>query len=259
MNRRDILKSIANEEDRLAAAKAMDRLELAVKTYTPQFTDFMDPYKAHSIKNMLLSKDCKIEIYGGYAESERVKIGFFPEFTEVNESDFNIVPVEISYKRQYSRELTHRDFLGSVLGLGITREKTGDIIVEENRAIVFTDSDIADYIAVNLERVGHAKVNVSIKENFVPKEKEADEKTFTVPSLRLDAVLGRAFNMSRGKTAEYIKADKVFVNWKKEVSVSHTVKEGDVITLRGMGRVKINEIIGNTKKDRILLSVSVFK
>ena len=85
------------------------------------------------------------------------------------------------------------------------------------------------------------------------------KKRFSVPSLRLDAVLGGALNISRGRTAEYIKGEKVFINWKKEISVSHTVKEGDMITLRGMGRVKINEIIGNTKKDRILLSVLVYR
>ena len=259
MNRKEILKGISDEADRPAAAKAMDRLELAVKTYTPQFTDFMDPYKAHSIKDMLSGGDCEIIVYGGYADSERVKIGFFPEFTVPDEKDFEIVPVEISYKRQFSRELTHRDFLGSILGLGITREKTGDIIVEESRAIAFTDIDIADYIVINLERVGHTKVNVKITENFVPKTREAAEKRFTVPSLRLDAVLGGALNISRGRTAEYIKGEKVFINWKKEISVSHTVKEGDMITLRGMGRVKINEIIGNTKKDRILLSVLVYR
>ncbi len=255
---KEILKGINDETDRLETAKAMDKLETALITYTPCFTEFMDPYRAHSIENLLWG-NCKIMLWGGYTESERVKIGFFPEFTKPAEDAFDIVPVEMSYRRQFSRELTHRDFLGSILGLGITREKTGDIIVEESRAIAYVDKAIADYIVINLERVGHTKVDVKIAEDFVPKVKVGNEKNFTVSSLRLDAVLGGALNISRSKTAEYIKGEKVFINWKKEVSTSHNVKEGDVITLRGIGRVKINEVGGNTKKNRIILSVIVYK
>lgn len=259
MNRKEILSHIGNEEERLAAAKAIDKLSVAIKTFTPEFTMFMDPYKAYSLRDMLLNNDCDILVYGGYEESERVKIGFFPEFSEPLKADFPITTVEISYNAQYSRALSHRDFLGSMLGLGITREKTGDIIIEKGRAIAFVDSDIADYIVVNLEKVGHTKVRVKIIENFMPKEKETLEKKITVASLRLDAVLGGALNISRGKASDLIKGEKAFINWKKTISVSHTVAEGDIITLRGVGRVKINEVMGTTKKDRILINISVFK
>lgn len=259
MNRKDILKSISDADERLAAAKAIDKLELAKKTYTPEFTGFMDPYKAYAIKDMLLNNDCQIMIYGGFEESERVKIGFFPDFTKPDADEFPIKPVEISYNLQYSRALSHRDFLGSILGLGITREKTGDIIIENSRAVAFVDSDIADYVVVNLERAGHTKVRVKLLENFKPGQKEVQDKRLTVASLRIDALLSGALNISRNKTSELIKGEKAFVNWKKITSVSHIIKENDVITLRGVGRVIINEIIGTTKKDRILINVSVFK
>lgn len=219
----------------------------------------MDPYKAYSIRDMLLYNGCEIMAYGGYDECERVKLGFFPEFTVADSSLFPVTPVEISYNSDFSRTLTHRDFLGSILGLGITREKTGDIIIEESRAIAFVDSDIADYIAVNLERVAHTKVRVKILNHFTPVKKEALEKRLTVASLRLDALLSGALNISRGKAADLIKGEKAFINWKKVISVSHSVNEKDVVTLRGVGRVKINEIMGTTKKDRILINVSVFK
>lgn len=259
MNRKDLLNSVSDSDERLILAKAIDRLELAKKTYTPEFTIFMDPYKAYSIRDMLLNNDCDIFVYGGYEDSERVKVGFFPEFSTVDVREFPIKAVEISYNSQFSRALSHRDFLGSILGLGITREKTGDIIIEEGRAVAFTDSDIADYIAVNLERVGHTKVRVKILESFKPKPKEPQEKRLTVASLRIDALLSGALNISRGRAADLIKGEKAFINWKKVISVSHIVKENDVVTLRGVGRVKINEVMGTTKKDRILINVSVFK
>lgn len=259
MNRRDLLNSISDSDERLAVAKAIDRLEIAKKTYIPEFTIFMDPYKAYSIKDMLLNNECEIIIYGGYEDSERVKLGFFPEFTETDNEEFPIKAVEISYNSQFSRALSHRDFLGSILGLGITREKTGDIIIENGRAVAFVDADIADYVVVNLERVGHTKVRVKLLENFKPVQKEIREKRLTVASLRIDAVLSGALNISRSKVSDLIKGEKAFVNWKKIISVSHIIKENDVVTLRGVGRVRINEIMGTTKKDRILINVSVFK
>ena len=96
MNRRDLLNSISDSDERLAVAKAIDRLEIAKKTYIPEFTIFMDPYKAYSIKDMLLNNECEIIIYGGYEDSERVKLGFFPEFTETDNEEFPIKAVEIS-------------------------------------------------------------------------------------------------------------------------------------------------------------------
>ena len=259
MIRREILCSIKDEDEKLAAAKAIDKLEIARKTFSPEFTIFMDPYKAYSIKDMLLNNDCYVMVYGGYDESERLKLGFFPEFTEPDKSAFPISCVEISYNPHYSRTLSHRDFLGSILGLGITRDKTGDIVIEEDRAVVFTDSDIADYVVVNLEKVARTKVKTRLISNYTPKIKEALEKRLTVASMRIDAVLSGALNISRGRASELIKGEKAFVNWKKENSVSRIVKEDDVITLRGMGRVKINEVVGTTKKDRVLINISVYK
>ena len=72
-------------------------------------------------------------------------------------------------------------------------------------------------------------------------------------------MLSGALNISRSKVSDLIKGEKAFVNWKKIISVSHIIKENDVVTLRGVGRVRINEIMGTTKKDRILINVSVFK
>lgn len=259
MNRKDFLASFKEGEDRLSAARVYDRMELSQKIFAPAFTAFMDPYSAHGIKALLCGFGCDILVYGGYEESERVMLGFFPEFSESDSSLFPITPIEISYNSKYSRTLTHRDFLGSVLGLGITREKTGDIITEEGRAVAFVDSEVADYIAVNLERVGHTKVNVRLLSSFTPKPSEAQEKRITLPSLRLDALLGGALNISRGRASELIKGEKVYINWKKMTSPSHGVAEGDIVTLRGMGRVRINEVIGMTKKDRVLINVSVFK
>lgn len=260
ISKNKLLKAAADDEERLLMSKAADKANIAIKTFAPEFTVFTDPYKAHAIMNAFIHEDeVKVMAYGGYEDAERLKIGFFPEFTECTNTLFPITPVKISYNAKFSRQLAHRDILGSVLGLGIAREKTGDIIPDEGSAVIFTDSDIADYITANLERVGHTKVNVQMLEGFTPKPKGASEKRLTVASLRLDAVLSNAFNISRGKAAELIKGEKAYINWKNETSVSKAAAQGDIITLRGFGRIKIAEIMGTTKKDRILLRLIIFK
>jgi RNA-binding protein YlmH len=240
---------------------------VAEKTYTAEFSDFMDPYKAHKLCTAF-NNDSSITAvcYGGYEDSERLTVGFFPEYSVPDGADiseyyalFPIQPIEIAYNAKYSRSLTHRDFLGSMLGLGITREKTGDIIIEEDKAVAFVKTEIADFIAVNLERVAHTSVNTKLLSDYVPKQAEKVEKRFTVPSLRLDAVVSDAFNMSRGKASELIKGEKVFLNWQCTASTSKPVDVGDVITVRGTGRVKITEVVGVTKKDRILINTVIYK
>jgi RNA-binding protein YlmH len=263
INKQNFLKTVTDSDEKIFFAKSLDRAAVAEKTYSPAFSDFIDPYKAHKLASAFKGDTTKAVCYGGYDESERMLVGFFPEYSIQDGEDcyklFPISAIEIAYNAKYSRTLTHRDFLGSVLGLGITREKIGDIIPEEDRAVMYVIDDIAGFICVNLERVGHTSVQCRVLDDYTPKAAETTEKKFTVPSLRLDAVLSDAFNISRAKASALIKGEKAFLNWHCEVNTSKPVSEGDVITLRGMGRVKIKEVMGTTKKDRILINTVVYK
>lgn len=257
---KNILSSAVDQEEKLALAKAVDRANTAIKSCHSEFSQFMDHYKAYKFESLLSKeRDIGISLFGGYDMAERLKLGFFPEYEEADEAAFPITAIELRYNTQFSSKLSHRDFLGAILGLGITRERLGDIILEEGRAVAFADSDIADYICINLERVKRTKVSCKILENYKPKKAEITEKKFTVASLRLDAVLSNAFNLSRGKTSELIKGEKAYLNWKNEASPSKLVCENDTVTLRGYGRIKLLKIIGTTKKDRILINIGIYK
>lgn len=257
---KNILKMASDDDEKILLAKTIDKANIAIKTHRSEFSVFMDPYKAHKFKSFISSqREIDVMLYGGYDMAERLKLGFFTEYDTPDVNDFPITTLEIKYNSQFSSSLTHRDFLGSVLGLGITREKIGDIILESSRAIVYCDEDIADYISFNLDKVKRTKVNCSVITDYMPPVAEMSEKKFTVSSLRLDAIVSHAFNISRGKAADYIKSEKVFVNWKNEISVSKPIAENDVITLRGYGRIKVLEILGTTKKDRILLNIGICK
>ncbi|MDE6182172.1 MAG: hypothetical protein K2F59_03090 [Eubacteriales bacterium] len=259
IKKQEILKYIKDKDDKILYSKVLEQLTFCEKNYEKTFTEFLPILKASEILSYINKYNIEqnIKVFGGYENAERVIILFSPEYLEIEDEDFTIDVLEISYNEKYSRELTHRDFLGSIIGLGIDRSKIGDIILEGNKAICFVQNSISSYIETNLERVGSTKVKVKsslLKEYDIPKPKY-EEKTIIVSSLRLDSVLGHSFNLARGKIANIIKGEKAFLNWALETNVSKIVKENDIITLRGFGRIKILEITGKTKKDRIVLNI----
>ncbi len=262
MNKAELLKSVKDDDERIAYARAIDKAMDTLKCYECRFSDFMDPYKMSvlcAILNREYNFGLNTMLWGGFDDAERRMIGFFPDYEQPESKSFPIACVEISYNAKFSRELTHRDFLGSVLGLGINREKTGDIIIEDDRALMFAEAEVASFICTNLERVGHTKVKTRLMEDCSIPAKPGEIKRITVTSLRLDAVLSGAFNISRGKIADLIKGEKAFINWVSVTSGAKCVQQGDMLTLRGTGRVLVKEIQGLTKKERVALELEIFK
>ncbi len=259
IKKQDILKSILNKDDKILYSKILEQLMFCQKKYEKTFSEFLPPLKANEILTIIkkLNTFEKIEIFGGYEDAERVMLGFCPEYLEIEKSDFPISIIEIEYNEKYSKELSHRDFLGSLIGLGIDRSKIGDIILNENKAICFVQKDIASYIEFNLQKVGSTKIKIkysSLEKYPIPKQ-NFEEKNIIISSLRLDSILAHSFNLARGKTSDLIKGEKAFLNWALETSPSKIIKENDIITLRGFGRIKILNILGKTKKDRIILNI----
>lgn len=257
-DKRSILENVSKPDDKLFLAKALDQAYCCLKGFEKKFVEFSDPYKISEF--LRLTKDkilINYMIFGGFDDAERKMIGFAPDYEQIEKEDFPITVIYISYNSRFGQKLSHRDFLGSLIGLGIVRDKLGDIVCVENGAYVFTESSVADFICYNLEQVGKVKVKAKITDNFeVLNTKSGLQKNITVSSLRLDAVLSAVFNLSRGKTADLIKGEKVFINWSIESNVSKNVKIDDIITIRGIGRLKINELLGRTKKDRFVLSIT---
>lgn len=252
-DKQKLLKSVSNQEERFVFVKVLNQLELCLKKHICTFTDFLDPAKVLQYKEILqyIKEDFKMKDFGGFEESERRIIAFFPDYME-EEIEFPIKAVKIKLLDKFSQSPSHREYLGSILGTGIERTKVGDILVLEEYAIAFIDETIADYVCTNLERVSRTRVEnsiISLDEIKLP-EKNVKQIKSTVASLRIDSLVSTAFGMSRTKASEYIKAEKVSLNWTVVKSNSLEVKEGDMITLRGHGRAKLLQITGMTKKDR---------
>ena len=211
--------------------------------------------------------------YGGYGLSERQMVAFLPDalyaFPDWDGfggdsarqcKDALQYPIRIlrigPQNQKFCEELTHRDYLGAVMNLGIERCKLGDIMVDGPQALLFAREEMADYIMENLTRIRHTSVSVSISNDF-PEDYEPkyEEIKGTVASIRLDTVLSLAFPLSRSKITDYIEGGKVFVNGKLVTSNGYRLKEGDIISVRKMGRIVYDGIMKETKKGRYLTAV----
>ena len=200
---------------------------------------------------------------GGYMYSERQMVAFLPDafsLYPVEEIDFPYETIAIvPLQKKFAEEFSHRDVLGAVLHLGLERGKLGDILVEQDRAILFAHRSIAQYICDNLTRIRHTTVLAQriLKEEF-HYEPKLESIRGTVASVRLDSLLALAFSASRSKLTGQIESGKVFVNGKLITSNGYQVKEGDIISVRGLGRFRFCEASGKTKKGRISVCINKY-
>jgi len=218
------------------------------------FSDFLTPAERSWLLCMKeLQSMCRIDFIGGYDDAERVRAKFYPIDFDYETED----PIKYVKIRCRMGELTHRDVLGSVLGLGISRGKIGDILITDNECIVICESGIADYIVGNLERVGRLGVKVESCDEIVFQKAEPKKLSVSVASMRLDIIVSDGFNISRTQAAEMIRDGLCFVNWVQKESPSYTVKVGDVITLRGKGRITLAGIGGQSRKGKTFIEINI--
>ncbi len=256
LNKEKLLSHVRDQDAKQVLVKILDRIEICLKRASIETTDFLDPYHLDLAKGILPGLAVSWSYTGGIPHAERCKLVIGPSFREISPQDAGVTILAISSNSDF-QTLSHRDYLGSLLGLGIRREKTGDILVTPDQAWVALDQDIAGFVISNLQRVG--KVPVRIQQ--VPPEavslppESYKEIKATVPSLRLDAVAGEGFALSRSKIAAIIEAGKVKVNWRPVDQTSYPVKQEDVISCRGLGRIILAEVRGETKKGRIAVVI----
>lgn len=262
MDRQALLKSVPEGEERLLFAKALDQAFLCMKRREPAFTDFMDRAKCGRFTERLRRAGAfQVMAFGGAEDCERLMLGFFPQGEEPEQAQFPIQAVRIKRKnKKFGQDgLSHRDYLGSLLGLGIDRGKLGDILVAEEEALCFAEKEIAPYICASLEQVSRTAVAAEECEaGAAAFTKKTEKKRITVASLRLDAVAGEVFHLSRAKIQGLIGAEKAAVNWAAVTNAPHLLKEGDLVSLRGFGRFRVGTVGGRTKKDKIVLEIEQY-
>lgn len=253
-----ILDRYKDYEDRVLVNELLEYAKACTDGYTSRHTDFLDPRQQRIAADILgMLRSVAFTFAGGIQQSERAVCIIHDMNYELTEQDDPITILSVTWGRS-SRKLTHRDFLGSILGCGIKREKIGDIILDEGQAYVACMSDISRFLLYNLNKVGSTAVSVTETDQAHKKEEKVKVISSTVASLRLDSVIATGYGVSRAKAVETLKSGKVKVNWEDTDSASKEMKQGDVISLRGKGRIVLEEVSGTTKKDRIRIVIKKY-
>lgn len=227
-----------------------------IVTYS-DFLNLNDLNILHSIpKSELYSTYCT---FGGYEFAERQMVAFLPDAL-CYEHQYPISYIKIQpVQKKFSDTLSHRDFLGALLNLGIERCKLGDILVMENEAILIAHVSLEHYIIDELTRVKHTSVILQkIEPEAFVYEPNKKEIKGSVSSLRLDSLMALAFSSSRSKLVAYIESGRVFVNGKLITSNGYQIKEDDLISVRGLGRFQYKETLSQTKKGRYMVTVHLY-
>lgn len=233
--------------------KIIDKANGCLKNYDVRYSDFLNPFEIENAKAILNSnQDLKYSIDGGYEESERKIVFIYPFYMEYEDIDEKLRFIQIEGNFKF-KSISHKDYLGSLLSLGIKREKIGDIIIHDNFCQVVVTFDICDFILMNLEKV--ARNNVKLKEisksEIIYNTPNYKDVNFTVSSSRIDCIVSGLYNISRQESAKLISNEKVQVNYEKITSCSREIKPGSLISVRSKGRAQIINIGDLTKKGKI--------
>jgi RNA-binding protein YlmH len=232
------------------AARLLDLAEIVARNHKYKVSEFLDPYGFSIAETIAAHYDLKLLSDGGYLGAERVKAAFLAEDFP-GKADFGLKAIQAVWDFRYYH-LSHRDLLGALMGLGIKREVLGDIVMTGEACQIVVDNTMACFVMENFTQAGSAPISLSEipLTDIVPRVEKVKEIKTTLASLRLDVVAAAGFGVSRSKMADDIAADKIKVNWQEAKSSSQSVKAGDIISMRGRGRVEVCEIFGQTKKGR---------
>lgn len=244
----------------IAFARIEDAIRICEKRGILKCSEFFSPDIVCAAQKMIPS-GVNAFFYGGYDDAERQIFVAYPDYMTRDEAISEAQLYAAVITPSSFAKLSHKDYLGSVMSLGIERDRIGDIVADEKGAAVFCKKEIAEYISENLIKIGSGGVSVEAKradECELPKAQFEDLKCF-LSSYRLDCAVAALANISRSEAASYIKNEFVKVNHEIRLQNSDTVKIGDMISIRRHGRFILYEEGGKSKKGRTFVNVKKYK
>ena len=247
-------------KDELTKRRFEDLAEMAWKNNHYTFTSFLTEAELSEFYEIKHLSAENYTLYGGRENADRIMIRFGNPDELGYEEPFPIKCLKIEpLSKKFSEQLTHRDFLGSLMNLGIKRSELGDIIVEENAAYLFCTEKMSEYICREITRVKHTVITCSVTENL-PEETESKttECEVQVSSERIDGVISKVFHISRSSCSELFRQKKIFVNGRCIENSSYLLKENDRVSVRGFGKFSFVSVGGYTRKGNKIIKIEKY-
>lgn len=257
MRNKEICKHLAdNDDEYIFLSGVCDKMAACKEKNMITATKFLDSRCLTLTKRLLIDVGCNNHFFdGGVPDAERMICVFVPDYP-VTHKFLNFI------RAAKSRQdvLAHRDYLGSLMGLGIKRDCIGDIFVHEGGADIVVLSEIVDFLMLEYRKAGRKQLSLSniSREDIITGTNDYTIMQVIVSSMRLDAAAGAAFKLSRSDSIELVKKGKILLNSAECTKPDKTVDEGDKITVRGKGKAEIVKIAGKTKKGRIVIEMKAF-
>lgn len=252
MDRKNIDKIAKTPQDKLLLSKLWDKIQAGLRKNIPVSTCFLSPYELE-MSRFLFGQLDGLHTFGGYPEAERRMLVYLPEYLNEGslDAEAGLVCLRASFYENDSP--SHRDFLGALMGLGIARETIGDILVGNESCDFFVTTEVAPFLLQNFTSAGRVKLHleeISLNELSVaaPQTKEIRD---TLASLRLDSVISSGFRIGRSQAADYVTSGRAAINGLPCEKPDKAVSEGMKISVRGLGKILLRTVGGQTKKGRI--------
>lgn len=249
------------DQDSIFKNRIDDLKRMAFQRDIVTFTDFLDLHQLHMINDLRNSHPgVSTETFGGYECAERQIAAFIPDALSYG-WEYPLCCLKIVRGAEKNpRPLNHRDYLGAMMHLGVERSVLGDILLLDEGAYLFCVDTMADFFIQELVKVR----NTSVRTERLSRAEKIPEPVRkpvqgTVSSIRLDAVIAVTFGGSRTKLAPLIQGGKVYVNSIQVTSNGYTLKEGDVVSVRGKGKFRFQQILARTKKDRYAILLEIYQ
>jgi RNA-binding protein YlmH len=226
------------------------------KSSCSAFTDFLNPDEQMLVSRLCIENGMKVVFYGGKGEFERA-IGVISDDTYEEDIPVDVIKITGNFKFE---KLNHRDYLGTILSLGIKREKVGDINLYEDGAEIWVIRDISSFICQNLSKIKHTGIKASIISMEDSRERIQDFKPIkiNIASFRLDSIIAALTGFSRNQAAEYIKSGNIKLNFSEIKEADEKIETGDLISIKGFGRYKITGDGSTTRSGRINIEVKKY-
>ena len=265
MNKTELLNKFSKDPDeRIVLARALDQMDRAANRSIPCATQFLSPAQRAALEPLLAASGHPRHLFhGGYEGAERTVCVFLPDWLEGPDwqAEDELAAIECAFPPT-GAELsgtgpTHRDLLGGLMGIGLTREKVGDILVGDAAAQLVCLKEAATIILSQFDQAGRYRLKLKQipLSGLAPVPAEVKVIHDTGSALRLDAVLASGFSLSRGRAAEAVAAGRVSVNHRECVKPDRTVGSGDVLTCRGLGKCVLKTVGGQSRKGRIIIEI----
>lgn len=256
-----ICEKLIDKEERIFFSQILDKINRFEKSNQIMVTSFLDIYQVEFLIPILNQHDIAYQIYAPNVYCEKKVIFFVPSDTATIDYDKYLCCIQISNQRYHP--LKHRDYMGSIYHLGIKREMIGDIILEkEEAAYAFFIKSVSEYVMQNLVKVANQEVSLSLLPLDSEKVKSLrisyQSICVNIASFRVDCILSSVYNKSRTITKEKIEKSQVFVNAKLVVSPNKLLKEGDIVSCKGMGKFRIGNLVKKTKNGNLVVEIEKY-